>query len=340
MLPHFEGETADVVWRQVANALLTGNDFVIQRGRNGETRELLHCTLHIRDPRQRWVLSRQPAMNPAFAIAEIVWILRGRNDSGFLNYWNPALPRFAGDGPVYHGAYGHRLTANFGFDQIERAYKALRADGDTRQVVLQIWDPVRDMPDENGSPNSKDIPCNLVSMLKIRGGRLEWLQVMRSNDVYRGAPHNFIQFTTLQEVMAGWLGIEVGNYIHVSDSLHLYERNIGEMSISPYPLEAPNSDRLNCSWDEFMVVLGVISSAFDQLRCDLLTPSRFESLVTQTDIPEGWLNFLKIAAADAARRRGWNDEMDLASSGCTNQALKVAWQRWLSRTKDAMKITD
>lgn len=47
---------------------------------------------------------------------------------------------------------------------------------------------------------------------------------MRSNDVHRGLPYNVVQFTTLQEVMAGWLGLEVGGYHHWSDSLHLYRR--------------------------------------------------------------------------------------------------------------------
>jgi thymidylate synthase len=46
---------------------------------------------------------------------------------------------------------------------------------------------------------------------------------MRSNDLFKGLPYNLIQFTTLQEIIAGWLRIEVGSYNHISDSLHLYE---------------------------------------------------------------------------------------------------------------------
>jgi len=75
-----------------------------------------------------------------------------------------------------------------------------------------------DFPDEEGRPASQDILCNVLSMLKIRDGRLEWTQVMRSNDLFRGVPYNFVQFTVLQEVIAGWLGLEVGAYDHVSDS--------------------------------------------------------------------------------------------------------------------------
>ena len=61
-----------------------------------------------------------------------------------------------------------------------------------------------------GNPSAEDIPCNLSSLLKIRKNQLEWMQINRSNDIYRGLPYNIVQFTTLQELMASWLGIEVG----------------------------------------------------------------------------------------------------------------------------------
>ena len=52
---------------------------------------------------------------------------------------------------------------------------------------------------------------------------------MRSNDIFRGLPYNFVQFTSMQEILAGWLKINVGSYNHVSDSLHIYERDLKEM---------------------------------------------------------------------------------------------------------------
>ena len=84
---------------------------------------------------------------------------------------------------------------------------------------------ILDFPSDNGLPVADDIPCNICSMLKVRNGRLEWSQIMRSNDIFLGLPHNFVQFMTLQEVLAGWIGIEPGTYTHFADSLHLYEKN-------------------------------------------------------------------------------------------------------------------
>jgi len=241
----FEGETADELWLRAAEALVIGSDYLRQPSRLGNIRELLHCSLHLKNPRQRWILSRQPSINPAFAIAEVVWILQGRNDSAFLNYWNPILPKHSGYGETYYGAYGHRLRSNLGFDQIEAAYQALAADPGSRQVVLQIWDGRKDMPNLDGSPRDSDIPCNVVAMLKVREGKLELLQIMRSNDIFRGTPHNIIQFTCLQEIIAGWLGLEVGSFVLVADSLHMYEHDSEEFYISESTSSVINTESLS-----------------------------------------------------------------------------------------------
>src|SRR5215216_3434661 len=219
----FEGRTADEAWSRAATAFLVEGEAQEQASRAGPTREILHAAFAIRNPLERWVLARRPTINPAFAIAETVWILAGRDDSALPNHWNPELPKYTGPGERYHGAYGHRLRRRFGLDQLERAYIAHKNNPDSRQVVLQNWDPKIDLPDEEGRPAAQDVPCNVLSMLKVRKGRLEWAQVMRSNDLFRGVPYNFVQFTVLQEVMAGWLSLEVGAYDHVSDSLHVYE---------------------------------------------------------------------------------------------------------------------
>jgi thymidylate synthase len=156
----------------------------------------------------------------------LIWILNGRDDSAFLNRWNSKLPSFVGEGVKYDGAYGARLRNRFGVDQIRRVCDALSSNPGSRQAVLQIWDAASDLPLPDGLPASPDVPCNVCSLLKIRGGKLEWSQVLRSNDLFLGLPYNFIQFTFLQEILAGRLQVGVGNYCHFSDSLHVYERDI------------------------------------------------------------------------------------------------------------------
>jgi len=64
------------------------------------------------------------------------------------------------------GAYGYRLRKKFNIDQMDRAYRALAKNPDSRQIVLQIWDASDDLPAIDGIPLAADIPCNIVSILK------------------------------------------------------------------------------------------------------------------------------------------------------------------------------
>lgn len=329
----FEGQTADAAWLQAAREL-SSDASALQQSRAGLTRELAHVAFEIQDPRQRWIISRQPPINPAFAIAEVVWILAGRNDSAFLNFWNPALPKFAGTGQTYYGAYGYRLRQQLEIDQIDRVYQALLHNPDTRQAVLQIWDGRTDLPIDQGKPASADIPCNICSFLKIREGRLEWMQVMRSNDLILGLPHNVVQFTSLQEIIAGWLGLDLGTYHHFSDSLHVYERNFADLEHAP-AVDAPaNSDRLDIPREQFDPVFSEVERRFDELRAGDLDEARFDELLRLDEMPGGYANFVRIAAADSARRRGWAERTRTAAEACTNPALRLAWARWMQRQRD------
>ncbi|MBY4678087.1 thymidylate synthase [Marinobacterium arenosum] len=331
MTAFFESNTADEVWRLAAIELLNSFKGCSQKSRLGPVTEILHSNLHILEPRQRWINSRIPALNPAFAIAEVVWIMQGRNDSDFINFWNPVLPKFCGEDSEYHGAYGYRLRRNIGIDQIERAYQVLSKNPDTRQVVLQIWDGKIDLPAENATPASKDIPCNICSMLNIRNGRLEWTQIMRSNDLFLGTPHNFVQFTSLQEILAGWLGLEVGSYYQMSNSLHAYLDDLEKYQISDQTKPLINTDSLALSKEVTQKAFQLIEEIMERLRASDLGREEFSSLLETNKLPEGYYNMLLVVAADSARRRQWTEHSIDAISKCTNECLVHAWEQWEKR---------
>ncbi len=325
----FEHDTADGAWKLAVSAL-SEHCPSAQNSRLGDTAELLHASFNIRDPRQHWVTSRKPGMNPAFAIVEFFWILAGRNDSRLPNYWNPALPKYAGSGPTYAGAYGARLQSGYGFDQVIRAANALRTNPDSRQVVLQIWDPRVDMPADDGTPASADVPCNICAMPKLRGGKLEWLQVMRSNDIFRGTPYNFVQFMSLQEIMAGWLDVELGTFHQVMDSLHLYSNDAEKFWVEDQEALPLNEDRLGLPFEDFEDVLAKSINILEELCSPDLKAPRIPELLRSDDIPPAYRNLLSIAAADSARRCGWGEEMDRAANLNDNPALQIGWSLWLA----------
>lgn len=328
----FRGLTADEVWRQAYEAVTaTGARSTRQPSRAGDTLELLHAVLEINDPRQRWTASRHPAMNPAFGIAEVLWILAGSNDAQVLNYWFPDLPKFQGEGPTYSGAYGYRLRRQFGIDQIRRACDALAANPTSRQVVLQLWDARSDLPHADGTPRCPDVPCNIVSLLKVRDGRLEWTQIMRSNDVHRGLPYNLVQFTVLQEVMAGWLGLEVGGYHHWSDSLHVYAEDTAVFSCTGEPKLPMNPDSLAISGARGESLIADLYRRMVKLTAAEISVSQLAGIVLIPDAPVGYQNLLRILGAESARRRGRHDQAQAVMAKCTNPQLMHVWSAWWAR---------
>ena len=330
----FRARTADGLWRQ-AHAAIVGNAACTKRqpGRFGETIELLHVGFEITDPRQRWVVSRRPANNPAFAIANALWMLAGGNDSAVMNYWFRGLPKFAGHGATYAGAYGHRLRKHFGIDQIRQACDVLSSDRMSRQVVLQYWDVHSDLPLADGKPRSEDVPCSVMSMLKVRDGRLEWSQVLRSNDLFRGLPKNLVQFTLLQEIMADWLGLEVGGYHQWCDSLHAYADSLQEFSCSGAIDEKTNTDSLVLSSDQYDWLIGEMYHRMTTLTQPSLGAGRVSEIIA-IDAPAGYQNLLRVLAAESARRRGYREESLSIMNDCTNPQLVQVWTAWLERLKD------
>jgi thymidylate synthase len=326
----FEGRTADQVWNQIALAFSSGEG-VSQPSRAGEMHEILHSALSITDSRQRWVTSRFPAINPAFAIAEVIWIMTGRNDSSFLNYFNSQLPKYAGFDKNYHGAYGHRLRRNLNIDQLDRAYQTLKVNPSSRQVVLQIWDGKIDLPTSFGSESSTDIPCNLVSILKVRNRKLEWMQIMRSNDLYRGLPYNIVQFTTLHEVMAGWLDLEIGEYNQISNSLHVYEGDLENIR-SSHPMDSPlNTDSLRFPKETSDKSFQELADKIESIIEHEISAESLLYTVRQSDLPRSFHNMLIVLCAEGARRRQQMTVADEIIAECSNPAYKYLYERWVAR---------
>jgi len=325
------GRTADDAWQEVACAFRNGDGVSVQASRNGPTREILHAAISVSDPRQRWVVSRNPPINIAFALAEIVWIMAGRNDSVFLNYFNRGLPKYCGNGPIYHGAYGHRLRKQLKVDQLVRAYQVLKKNPESRQVVLQVWDGTVDLPKADGQPSSEDIPCNVVAMVKVRDDALEWTQIMRSNDVFRGLPYNFVQFTTMQEIVAGWLGLSPGTYNQLSDSLHVYEQDLNQMeSAQPVPMNK-NTDLFALSKNEFDLVFGELEKQSNAVIDQTISTESLVEQVKKCNLPAAYRNVLCVLCAEGARKRKHVNRIHEIMACCTNPGYLHLYDRWLSR---------
>ena len=204
----------------------------VSESRNGKVMVMDGPTMvQFRSPAQRVVLDPDRDANPFFHLFEALWMLAGSNEVSFIQNFNKQIGAYSDDGETFNAAYGHRWRRYFGYDQIAKAIGMLRDNPDDRRVVITQWDPRADL----GS-TSLDIPCNQQIMPRVCKGRLNFLTTNRSNDLIWGlCGANAVHMTVLMELMAGALEMPLGEWVHVSNNLHIYERHWDlARSIKPY----------------------------------------------------------------------------------------------------------
>ena len=227
----FAGQSANDFYQEMLATIRLEGERAAPRGL--PTTELLHAVTRIEDPRRRVLTQVGRKLNPFFNLAESLWIMTGQSEAEWICFYNSQLRKYL-DPPLryFHGAYGERLrhwpwVSRLGYgghadqqDQLLNCYHILREAPESRQAVMILWSPLADKPDRI----TMDRPCNDAVTFKLRHNTL-WMTVFnRSNDVILGLTStNIVQFSTLQEVLATWLGADVGPYTHYSDSLHLYD---------------------------------------------------------------------------------------------------------------------
>lgn len=205
--------TLDDLLRRVYEKLLISKNIIAPT--KGHATELPGVLLKITDPRTR--LSRTERKGTLFScLGELMWYLAGSNNVDFISYYLPHYKQFSDDGKVIYGGYGPRMCSKKGNRQIDNVINLLKKKPDSRQAVIQLFD-ASDIVEYH-----KDIPCTCTLQFMIRKHRLHMLTNMRSNDAFRGLPHDIFAFTMFQEIIARSLGVELGTYKHAVGSLHLY----------------------------------------------------------------------------------------------------------------------
>lgn len=213
---HLSDDTLDDLLRSAIEAVI--GDGEPNSATRGHTREITGVLLELCNPRAR--LSRTESRGKAFScLGELCWYLAGSDDVEFIGYYIDRYRDDAENGVIY-GAYGPRLRAIQGVDQLATIVQLLRVKPTTRRAVIQLF-AARDLVGSH-----REIPCTCTLQFLLRDGRLHLLANMRSNDVILGLPHDVFCFTMIQEAVARELGVELGWYKHMVGSLHLYENMI------------------------------------------------------------------------------------------------------------------
>ena len=154
---------------------------------------------------------------------------------------------------------------------------------------------------------------------------------MRSNDLFRGLPYNLIQFTALQEIMAGWLEVRMGSYHHLSDSLHVYDEEVPVVMASHLEETEENIDSLCLPKADFEPAFAELLSAADRIIDQSSTAEQLAQTAMNAALPQSYRNILFVLCAEGARRRRDASIMEAMISACTNGAYRQLYRRWLLR---------
>lgn len=315
---HFVEESLDDLLREsIAAVLERGEPLGASRGPN---RELRGMTLELSRPRAR--LSRSETRGRVFSpLAELLWYLSGSNDTDFIAYY---VPRYAEDdeGGIIFGGYGPRLRGAGDADQLSNIIRLLKERPKTRRAVIQLFSGT-DLIGEH-----KDVPCTCTLQFLARSHGLDLIVYMRSNDVHTGLPHDVFCFTMLQEIVARSIGVDIGRYVHMVGSLHLYEEDVqsakqflsegwfytSEMPPMPPGDPMPSLDRL--------------LEAEAAIRGRLLDP-------VEVDLPSDpyWSDLTNLLAVLALDREGREDELNAARHRMNAQIFDVHIEDRLERRR-------
>lgn len=191
-------------------------------GRTGhETTALPGLTFSIDIEKEGFPLLTLRKIPTRIFTAEQMWFISGaRKPEIFLRDYTKIWDDFTNPGDVVTAAYGYRWRRHFGRDQLGALIALLENDPSSRHSVVVTWDPSCDGLDGVSKGN---VPCPYAFTVNIIGGRLHLVNVVRSNDMILGFPHDVAGFALLQLLLAQRLGVKPGIYTHTIANAHIYD---------------------------------------------------------------------------------------------------------------------
>ncbi len=224
------GDSLDEILLELYQSLLKAG--LKNAGTRGPTNEVLGAAIRLRKPRAR--LSRSENRGRPFsALAEFIWYLSGSGDLDFIRPYIPGYEKEAVDG-VIPGAYGPRIfSMRNGIDQLDNITKLLEWKPTSKRAVIQFFNAEDIALDYSAARGDgfiyPEVPCTVSLQFHLREGLLHLSANMRSNDAYKGLPHDVFCFTMIQEMMARRLRVEPGEYLHYAGSMHIYDTDLDEI---------------------------------------------------------------------------------------------------------------
>ncbi|CAI1804079.1 TPA: thymidylate synthase [Serratia marcescens] len=223
-----EADCIDDLLNDVHTAII--KDGIKNKPTKGANVEILGALLVLNDPIKR--ISRTESRSKIIScLGEFLWYMTGKNDLDFIKHYIPNYEDYAESDGRVHGGYGPRFFNMHGvYNQLENIISLLGGKGTSRRALVQLFDAADLNKTGEDFQEYKDIPCTISLQFIIREGKLNLFVNMRSNDAFKGLPHDIFAFTMFQEFIARVLNCELGKYYHYVSSMHLYEVDLDKVS--------------------------------------------------------------------------------------------------------------
>lgn len=195
--------------------------------RGFETKELLNVTLVNEKPNQCLLLGNSFSSKIKYISAEILWYLSGNRNPEFIKKYASFWGRITDDSGNINSNYGDLIFYQkniHGFSQFQWAINTLINDPDSRQALIHFNNT------SHQYQGNRDFPCTVYGLLFIRNNKLHFKISMRSNDLIFGFFNdlpffNFLHNLFLAHLKPTYPELEIGNYIHHVDNLHIYSKH-------------------------------------------------------------------------------------------------------------------
>ncbi len=211
----------DQIYQQMLSKIMTEGIKEINKRTGHETIALPGLTFSIDVEKDGFPLLTLRKIPVKIFVAEQIWfIMGGRRPSDFLNKYTKVWDDFTNPGGVVTVAYGYRWRRHFGRDQLGKLIALLSKDQSSRHGVIVTWDP---SSDGLGGISRSNVPCPYTFTVNIIGGRLNLHNMVRSNDMILGFPHDVAGFALLQSILAQKLNVKIGVYTHTISNAHVYD---------------------------------------------------------------------------------------------------------------------
>lgn len=208
-------------------------DFV-SAPRGMKVKEILGYQFKILNPLHRIPYVSAREFSVQYVIAELLWYLSGNDSTEWISNYSAFWSKISDDGKTANSAYGSRIfkphdriakIVDSTWTQWDYVVNELKSDPDSRRAVIHVRSP------QDSILAALDVPCTLSLQFFLRNDKVHMVASMRSSDVILGLAYDVPAFTIFQELLALQLTKELGRpiglgeYTHLSASLHVYERH-------------------------------------------------------------------------------------------------------------------